>query len=345
MDFVAIDFETASGNANSACQLGAVRVRNSKIVDEKCWMICPPRLYFSPRNIAVHGIRPRDVSASPKFDRLWPEVQNFVGEQVLVAHNARFDLGVLIATLAAYNLKPGQLTFHCTRTMARAAWPGRSRYGLKPLAESLRIQFKHHDALEDARSCALIAIATAEDVPPNANWKAVEEQLKIKPGQFRDGRLTSPIAIGRGRKAISSGGRQATDKWGFPDARARQIGSVEPQSIVRASDGSKPLQGKTIALLGSLRGTSVDQSQQLINSLGGECASNIDSNTTYVVACGITLEEARRIVRDTLTPKIASSDEGKNQQAADSEERPNKIRILSERQFRALLPGGKAAAW
>jgi DNA polymerase-3 subunit epsilon len=345
MDFVAIDFETASSNANSACQLGAVRVENSEIVDERCWMICPPRLYFSPRNIAVHGIRPKDVSASPKFDRLWPEVEDFVGQHVLVAHNARFDLGVLIATLATYNLKPGHLRFHCSRTMARAAWPGRSRYGLKPLAESLSIQFQHHDALEDARSCALIAIAAAHGVPPNSDWKAVEEQLKIKAGQFRDGRLRSPIAVGRGRKAITSGGRQATDKWGFPDARARQIGSVEPQSILRAADGSKPLQGKVIALLGSLRGTSVDESRKLIDSLGGECVSEIDSNTTYVVACGLSLDEARRLVRETLIPTDASTDEGRQANAPDSDQSPKEIRILSERQFRALLPGGKAAAW
>ncbi|MCR9292760.1 MAG: exonuclease domain-containing protein, partial [bacterium] len=87
MDFVAIDFETASAQPNSACQLGMVRVSNGQIRDEYCWLIRPPRLYFSPRNIAIHGIRPQQVSQAPTMKTLWQEVELLLQGQMLLAHN------------------------------------------------------------------------------------------------------------------------------------------------------------------------------------------------------------------------------------------------------------------
>ena len=71
MDFVALDFETANNNASSACQLGVVVVRDSEIVEVYCWLIRPQRLYFAPRNIAVHGIRPRQVADAPSMASRW----------------------------------------------------------------------------------------------------------------------------------------------------------------------------------------------------------------------------------------------------------------------------------
>ncbi len=133
MDFVAIDFETANSRADSACQLAAVRVERGEIVDHRKWMIKPKRNYFAPRNISIHGIRPEHVTGAPNMEQLWPEFQQFIDGHVLVAHNAAFDIGVLVASLASHDIACPFLEFSCTRAIARRAWPGRSRYGLKPL--------------------------------------------------------------------------------------------------------------------------------------------------------------------------------------------------------------------
>ena len=69
MDFVAIDFETANYRPHSACQLAAVVVQGSRITAEHCWLIRPPRNYFAPRHIAIHGIRASDVEHSPTMAR------------------------------------------------------------------------------------------------------------------------------------------------------------------------------------------------------------------------------------------------------------------------------------
>lgn len=333
MDIVAIDFETANGNASSACQLAAAVVRDSRIVEEYCWLIRPPNLFFSPRNIAIHGIHPKDVAEAPTMERVWTEFSQIIDGQTLVAHNARFDIGVLIASLMAFDVACPDLQFTCTRLLARRAWPGRSRYGLKPLGDWLGVSFRHHDALEDARCCAKIALAV-EKLHETSDLESLEKSLRVTRGAYRQSMLTSPRAIGgRSHRTESGAGRQTTDRWGFPNRRT-PLGSVDAAAVLVAAAQQKPLEGKHIVLLGPLRGLSMQQSLQLITSLGGVCQMQISAATHYVVACGKTLEDASHIV----CKSIAQVPIENNERAETTG-----IRLLSERQFRALLPAGKAS--
>jgi DNA polymerase-3 subunit epsilon len=338
MDVVAVDFETANGNASSACQLAAVVVRDSEIVEEHSWLIRPPRMYFAPRNIAVHGIRPKDVAEAPDMEQVWSELLPVIDGQVLVAHNARFDLGVLIGSLAAYDIACPDLEFTCTRLLARCGWPGRARYGLKPLADWLGVQFRHHDALEDARACAQIA-AAVEKTHEQRDLPGLEQKLRITRGAYRHSHLSSPRMIGKRRGAPANRGagpRSTTDRWGFPDRKAKP-GGVDPTAVLTAANSQQPLSGKKIVLLGPLRGLDMQQSQELVNSLGGVCLSTIDAQTDYVVACGTSLDAASQVVCQSLANTSAAT--------THADQVPAKaagIRLLSERQFRALLPAGKA---
>lgn len=162
MDFVAIDFETANEQSSSACQLGAVVVSRGQVVDSHCWLIRPRPLRFSSHCIAVHGIHPSQVADQPEFGELWSEIRETLSGAVLVAHNAGFDMNVLRSCLQLYNFPVPDMQFTCTRSIARQAWPNHSGFGLRAIADRLGIQFRHHDALEDARACAKILLAAAE---------------------------------------------------------------------------------------------------------------------------------------------------------------------------------------
>ena len=163
MDFTAIDFETATRRSDSACQLGAVRVRDGQIVDSRMWMIRPRPLVFSPGNIGVHGITPGRVADEPEFGELWDDIRDTLGDDVILAHNAAFDLNVLFGCLTTHRREIPEIEYSCTRAIARAAWPDRPRYGLRPLSDWLGVRFRHHDALEDSVACAKIALAAAVD--------------------------------------------------------------------------------------------------------------------------------------------------------------------------------------
>ena len=339
MDFVAIDFETANREANSACQLAAVIVRGGEIVSEHEWLIRPPRMYFSPFNIAVHGIRPADVVQSPNMEQVWSELQPLVDGQVLVAHNARFDVGVLLASLAAFEVACPAFEFTCTRALARAAWPGRGSYGLKPLASSLGLRFQHHDALEDARVCAKIALAVRESFPAT-DLRGLEEQLKLSRGRYDQGQIKSPRL--KGRKNQPSGGSMRTmDRFGFPSKGSnRMAGQVNAAAVVATAEkvalDGKPLVGKRIVLLGPLRGLDLGRSIQLLERLGATVDEQIQPGTDYVVACGTPLEDAAAKIRQLAARNTT-------QEASDGETESRGVRLLSERQFMALLPGGSGA--
>jgi DNA polymerase III subunit epsilon len=339
MRFVAIDFETANHQADSACQLAAVVVRDAQIVEQRSWLIRPPRMYFSARNIAIHGIRPKDVQNAPTMEEVWGELQPLLDGEVLVAHNARFDLGVLVSSLSAFDVACPDLEFTCTRSLARGAWPGRPGYGLKPLGVWLGVDFKHHDALEDARCCALIALAVAKSCA-ECDLPGVENSLGIRRGTYRQGQLTSPRTIGRKRTASDiPTGRTATDRWGFPLKNAAAKIAVDPNTVVSAAAGQLPFAHRKFVFLGPLRGLSMGDTRRLAETLGATCQSTITAETDYVIACGSTLDDAKQIVCEALatTSMPASTD------STSTESNSRGIRLLSERQFLALLPGGKAS--
>lgn len=343
MDVIAIDFETANNHASSACQLAAVVVRDSQIVSEHSWLIRPPRMYFSPRNIEIHGIHPDAVRDAPTMEQVWCELSSLVDGQVLVAHNARFDIGVLVASLDAFDVACPALQFTCTRMLARAAWPGRSGYGLKPLGDWLGVQFRHHDALEDARCCARIALAV-EQLYQLGDLSELEAQLQVTRGSYKHSTISSPRSMRKSR-GVSGATRQrmSTDRWGFPNRRT-QLGALDASEVIAAAAEQKPLSGKNIVLLGPLRGLDMQQSQQLISSLGGRYQSQIEATTHYVIACGHTLADAKQIVNSVQPADTRDRAIRPDSSHSTSNNPTTGIRLLSERQFRALLPAGNASA-
>jgi DNA polymerase-3 subunit epsilon len=121
MNFVAIDFETANYQPNSACAVGVVKVVNGKIVDEASYLIKPPTREFV--FTYIHGLTWRDVAKEADFGEIWPKVQSLLeGVEFLAAHNASFDRRVLEACCATYRIPAPSLPFQCTVQVARRTW-------------------------------------------------------------------------------------------------------------------------------------------------------------------------------------------------------------------------------
>ena len=139
---------------------------------EHHWYI-DPGTRFDPRFIAIHGITPDTVDGRPRLDAAWPAIVRFIEEAcestlpprlldravvpdpspLHVAHNAQFDRLQIERALRA----PLPFRLACTVAMSRRAFPSLDRHNLKTVAGHLRIPLRHHDALSDARACALIA--------------------------------------------------------------------------------------------------------------------------------------------------------------------------------------------
>ncbi|MBI2920544.1 MAG: 3'-5' exonuclease [Planctomycetes bacterium] len=155
--FIAIDFETADYQRDSACALALVRVEDGRIVRRDSYLIRPPRRDFV--FTYVHGITWRMVAHKPTFGELWPEISSALsGAEYLAAHNASFDRGVLEACCNAAGVRAPATPFVCSMRLARQTW-GIRPTRLPDVCEHLGLSLNHHDALSDAEACAHIVLA------------------------------------------------------------------------------------------------------------------------------------------------------------------------------------------
>ncbi|WP_379132841.1 3'-5' exonuclease [Paenibacillus sp. sgz500958] len=157
MDFIAIDFETANSSRSSACALGLIQVQAGIITGEHHWLI-DPQQHFDGRNIAIHGISPSMVRGKPTFTELWPTVQPLLQDQMVVAHNASFDMSVLRYCLDGAGLPYPPFQYMCTYQLGKKMLDHLPSHKLNVISEHYGIALKHHDALDDARACASILI-------------------------------------------------------------------------------------------------------------------------------------------------------------------------------------------
>lgn len=156
-DFTALDFETSHYEADSACSIGLVKVRDGQIVQSSAHLIKPPRRMFMFTH--VHGIHPRDVEKAPTFGELWPSIAHYFKDSpLLAAHNAGFDRRVLMACCSRYGIEPPLQPFECSMELARSVWNLRPTK-LSDVARFLGISLNHHEALSDALACAKTLLA------------------------------------------------------------------------------------------------------------------------------------------------------------------------------------------
>lgn len=161
MSFVALDFETATAEATSACEIGVALVENGRVTATAGWLIRPPQWpHFHWMNVRVHGIQPADVADAPTFADLWPELRRWLDAgHALVAHNAAFDVRVLRALLTAGRLAVPAGRYACSVQFARRLWPALLNHKLPTVCRHHAIDLtRHHRAEGDAVACAEITL-------------------------------------------------------------------------------------------------------------------------------------------------------------------------------------------
>ena len=367
-DFTAIDFETANRRSDSACQLGLVTVREGRIVDQACWLIRPKPLYFHRANIEIHGITPQQVRHQPEFGELWPEISEKIGTDCLVAHNASFDLRVLIASLGAHGQPIPELLFTCTRAIARRTWPHHRRYGLKPLSNWLGIRFQHHDALEDSIACTKILLAAGIDREAKS-LPDLEKRLRLRRGKAGAWGLRGPTATSRSRRSAET--TSAASNGGLPfwlpnqvsagpnttgrltgehpagsssgDAPERIRGpsqaEIDVQRLMIRAEFIRPLAGKQVVLTGRFQVLSQEDARSLAVCSGATCQEAIDDSTDFLVVGNHRHHHSQRSAPSDPTP----DPESLRHLATQRRDAGQSIKVVSEDEFIGLV-GSPASA-
>lgn len=299
--YLTIDFETANEHRASACAVGAVRIEDGVV--DACWeSLIDPEAPFAPMNVMIHGIDEDAVTGAPSFPTVVEQLQELARDtEVVVAHNASFDVQVLTASAARYGVDLRPQPFACTRVFARRWWPGWPSYGLAPVVRQLRLEevlggWGHHDALWDARACAHIAHRGFADYGIT-NWAEAAEASRIR--------------LGKGH----------TDGYrGCGSLHTSSIETIPPDEA--DFDTANPLYGRNICFTGALQLYTRRVAAQAITDVGGNFSQNVTKSTDVLV---VGSQDLDRIGADGMSSKL--------RKAATMAEAGHYIEIIDEADF------------
>ena len=322
MNFTAIDFETANGFRGSACAIGAAKYRNGTLIETHYTLLQPPTGFdrFDPRNIAIHGITPADVATAPGFAEHFEDFYAFIDDDVVVAHNAGFDIGVIEAGLEVSKKPIPRLEFACTLTLSRKTYHLASHALPSAAAEAGYVLHNHHNALEDAKAAAAIVVDAAKRLEADSLDALLEAT-----GMQR--RVLEPRAVGEN---LSKPTRHALTMPGMFDANNGAVPAEQLPDLIRwpnegtnppvnpDADPRHPLYGHHVVFTGML-GISRQQAKNQAAAHGASTQSRVNAKTTMVIiGDGIRPEELtdvdnhprlqQRKIRDVVARRAAGQD-------------------------------------
>lgn len=304
--FVAIDFETANEQRGSACAVAAVLVKDGEV--QRRWStLIDPEAPFAAMNRAVHGIAPEDVVGAPTFPEVVDPLSALIQDsEAVVAHSAAFDIQVMRASAARYEVDLASFPFACTRVFARRWFPGWPSYGLTYCTARLGIDgvlggHEHHDPLWDAQACAHVAVAGLER-HGHTGWKEAADTQKIRLGSF-------DLETFRG--CVSRGSSSEIAPTPTPGMEL---------------DPDHPLYGVTVAFTGTLAHYVRREAAQLVVDRGGSFSKSVTRKTDFLV---VGEQDLTRLVGHTSSSKMRKA----TAIAADG----HHIEIIDEVDFYRLL--------
>ncbi|MCR5418193.1 MAG: PolC-type DNA polymerase III [Lachnospiraceae bacterium] len=157
--YVVFDIETTgfSSEKDRIIEIGAVKVEGRKITDRFSSYVNPKKP-IPMRIQALTTIGDDTVKDAPVIEEVLPKFLEFCKGCVLVAHNARFDVGFIKANCERQSL-PFDFTWADTVGMARILMPKISKFTLDNVAKNLKISLEnHHRAVDDAEATAEIFV-------------------------------------------------------------------------------------------------------------------------------------------------------------------------------------------
>lgn len=220
MDFVAIDVETANADMASICQIGVAKYKNGVLAEEWSSLV-DPEDYFDFINIDIHGITEEDVVGKPIFPEVVSQLGSFLNNAICVSHT-HFDRVSINRALKKYGMSDFDTVWLDSARVARRAWEefAWGGYGLANICNRIGYQFKHHDALEDAKASGHVLLKAIEKTGLDINaWlKRIKQPIDpanvssgaaIKRDGNREGELYGEILVFTGALEIPR--REAAD--------------------------------------------------------------------------------------------------------------------------------------
>ncbi|WP_456441719.1 UvrD-helicase domain-containing protein [Caldithrix abyssi] len=192
--YVVFDLETTGNNPHRAgiVEIAAVKVREGEIV-ETFETLVNPQMEIDPEAQQVHHISDKDVQNAPTIDKVLPDFLQFIGEDLLIAHNGyAFDFIILDRYIRELNLKKPRNVRYDSLIMARNLFPNE-----KNSIDALAYRYKldtgtRHRALDDVKVLNLIFRILLKEARKREIFTAGEEFAEyVALGNFLENTLNA----------------------------------------------------------------------------------------------------------------------------------------------------------
>ena len=148
--YCVLDLETTgfSPITDKITEIGIMKIKNGEVIDQFSCFVNPEKP-IPQRVVEVTNITDDMVKDAETIEKIFPKMLEFLGDSVIVAHNAGFDVGYL-----KYNAKvlgyEFDYTYIDTLSLAKDLFPNFKKYKLGKIAEELGIKVEvAHRALDD----------------------------------------------------------------------------------------------------------------------------------------------------------------------------------------------------
>lgn len=245
-DYVVVDIETTGidCSCNEIIEIAAIKYENLEEVASFQSLVKP----FNPIDEEVQdltGITPDMVCSAPSISEVLPQFAEFVGESVLIAHNAHFDVNFLYdALLKNFNLQLKN-NFIDTLKLSKRCFKNLKSYSLKALCDFLEIKNPNaHRALTDCQATNELYLRIyqkAQECPEFVT--TYQKKKKYKPA---------------------------------PDLRA-----LTPNEELLNEES--PIFGKEFVFTGTLDRMKRTDAAQLVVDNGGRCGNSVTKKTNFLV--------------------------------------------------------------
>ncbi len=163
--YVVFDVETTGLSAvyNTIIELAAVKIHNGEIID-RFESFANPHHRLSATTINLTGITDDLVQDAPEIDIVLRKFREWAGDDILVAHNASFDVGFINVGYQKAGMPKSDNPVIDTLELGRFLYPEMKNHRLNTLAKKFDIELtQHHRAIYDAEATGYLALKMLKD--------------------------------------------------------------------------------------------------------------------------------------------------------------------------------------
>lgn len=243
--YTVVDTETTGLDSQKSriIEIAAIRVRGGKEVARFETLIKPGRK-LGKKIVELTGITDDDLKDAPSQEEALQQFMDFLKDDIIVAHNANFDVDFLYDSMVRCDLKPLMNNFIDTLRLAKYITADVKNYKLETLAQKYQIsQPTAHRAMADCETTKSLLEKLMED----AECQAIDlrdYQTKGYTSRFKVAGIVS------------------------------EAGMENPSS---------PFYGKQCAFTGELDSMTRLEAAQTIANIGGRCVDKVSKNTNYLI--------------------------------------------------------------